>query len=71
MLVRELPKPALVLAVVTERYRVPLMWTFLSHSGNSTTQQRIALMERYLALFNASTAVSANRVGSLFVLTCQ
>lgn len=45
----------LVLAVVTERYRVPLMWTFLNHSGNSTTRQRIALMERYLARFNAST----------------
>lgn len=45
----------LVLAVVTERYRVPLMWTFLDHSGNSTTQQRIALMQRYLARFNAST----------------
>jgi len=36
----------LVLAVVTERYRVPLMWTFLNHSGNSTKQQRIALMQR-------------------------
>lgn len=45
----------LVLAVVTERYRVPLMWTFLEHSGNSTTKQRIALMQRYLALFSAST----------------
>ncbi len=45
----------LVLAVVTERYRVPLMWTFLEHSGNSTTEQRIALMQRYLALFSAST----------------
>lgn len=45
----------LVLAVVTERYRVPLMWTFLGHSGNSTTQQRIALMQRYLKRFNAST----------------
>ena len=25
----------LMLAVVTERYRVPLMWTFLSHSGKA------------------------------------
>ncbi len=31
------------------------MWTFLNHSGNSTTRQRTALMERYLARFNAST----------------
>jgi hypothetical protein len=45
----------LMLAVVTERYRVPLMWTFLDHSGNSTTKQRIALMQRYLALFAASS----------------
>lgn len=45
----------LVLAVITERYRVPLMWTFLDHSGNSTTKQRVALMQRYLALFDAST----------------
>jgi hypothetical protein len=39
----------LVLAVVTARFRVPLMWTLLDHSGNSTTAQRIALMKRYLA----------------------
>jgi hypothetical protein len=45
----------LVLAVVTERFRVPLMWTLLKHSGNSTTAQRIALMKRYLARFDAST----------------
>ena len=46
---------SLMLAVITERYRVPLMWSFLNHSGNSTTQQGIALMQRYLALFNASS----------------
>ncbi|MGY6697793.1 MAG: hypothetical protein ACXIUW_17450 [Roseinatronobacter sp.] len=45
----------LVLAVVTERYRAPLMWTFLDHLGNSTTRQRIALMERFLARFDAAT----------------
>ena len=45
----------LMLAVVTERYRVPLMWAFLGHSGNSTTHQRIALMQRYLSLFKASS----------------
>ena len=37
----------LVLAVVTRRFRVPLMWTLLAHQGNSDTDQRIALMERY------------------------
>ena len=45
----------LVLAVVTVKFRVPLMWTLLPHSGNSTTAQRIALMKRYLAYFDAST----------------
>lgn len=45
----------LVLAVVTARFRVPLMWTLLSHSGNSTTAQRIALMKRYLAHFDPDT----------------
>ena len=46
----------LMLAVVTERYRVPLTWTFLDHPGNSATQQRIAHMQRYVVRFNASTA---------------
>lgn len=45
----------LVLAVVTQRFRVPLMWTLLDHAGNSSTAQRIALMRRYLRLFGASS----------------
>jgi hypothetical protein len=45
----------LVLAVVTRRFRVPLLWTLLDHQGNSSTAQRIALMRRYLALFGASS----------------
>lgn len=45
----------LVLAVVTRRFRVPLMWILLDHAGNSATAQRIALMERYLRLFGASS----------------
>lgn len=45
----------LVLAVITTKFRVPLMWTLLPHSGNSTTAQRIALMKRYLAHCSAST----------------
>ena len=38
----------LVLAVVTRRFRVPLLWTLLDHGGTSDVGQRIALMERYL-----------------------
>jgi len=45
----------LVLAVVTRRFRVPLIWTLLEHGGASETGQRIALMERYLRLFGASS----------------
>jgi hypothetical protein len=50
----------LVLAVVTARFRVPLMWTLLDHSGNSTTAQRIALMKRKSAhpLGNAGLPLS-------------
>ena len=45
----------LVLALATRRFRVPLLWTVLDHSGNSSTDQRIALMHRYLALFGVSS----------------
>jgi DDE family transposase len=45
----------LVLALATRRFRVPLLWTVLDHPGNSSTDQRIALMDRYLALFGVSS----------------
>ena len=45
----------LVLAVVTRRCKVPLMWSFLSHGGNSSTSQRKGLIQRYLRLFGASS----------------
>ena len=45
----------LVLAAVTRRFRVPLMWTLIPGRGNSSTRQRIALMRRYLRLFDLST----------------
>jgi len=45
----------LMLAIVTRRFRVPLLWTFLPHQGNSDTACRIALMRRYLALFDAAS----------------
>lgn len=53
----------LVLAVVTRRFRVPLMWTLLDHRGCSNTEQRIDLMEMYVRLFGASSikAVLADR----------
>lgn len=45
----------LVLAAVTRRFRVPLLWTMIRGRGNSDTSQRIALMQRYLRLFDVST----------------
>ena len=44
----------LVLAIVTRRFRIPVLWTFLDHPGNSDTDQRISLMKRYLALFGTA-----------------
>jgi len=45
----------LVLAVITPRYRVPILWSVLEGRGNSSTAARIALMRRYLALFGAGS----------------
>lgn len=45
----------LVLAVSTKRFRVPLMWTVLDRAGHSNTAERVALMQRYLALFGPDT----------------
>ncbi len=45
----------LVLAAITRRFRVPLIWTLIPGRGNSSTRQRIALMRRYLRLFDVST----------------
>lgn len=41
----------LMLAIVTRRFRVPLLWSVLARPGNSDTAQRIALLQRYPALF--------------------
>jgi hypothetical protein len=40
-----------LLAVVTRRVRIPLMWTMLDKQGSSNTDERIALMRRYLNIF--------------------
>ena len=43
----------LVLAIVTRRLRIPLMWTILDRAGTSNTEERIALLRRYLERFEA------------------
>lgn len=45
----------LVLAAITPRHRVPLMWTALDKRGNSATDERVALLRRYLKVFDVST----------------
>ena len=45
----------LVLAIVTQRLRVPLMWSLPGHGGNSSTARRIELTRRCLRLFEASS----------------
>jgi len=45
----------LVLAVITPRDRVPILWSVLKGRGNSSTAERIALMRRYPALFGAGS----------------
>jgi hypothetical protein len=45
----------LVLAAVTRRFRVPLIWTLIPGRGNSSTRQRIALMRHYIKLFKVSS----------------
>ena len=41
----------LVLAVITRRFRVPLMWSFLAHGGSSDHKLRCALMDRFMRQF--------------------
>ncbi len=45
----------LMLAVITRRMRLPLMWTVLDKAGSSSSAERVALLQRYLALFGASS----------------
>lgn len=45
----------LVLAIRTRHSQVPLMWNVLGHAGNSSCEERIALMARYVALFGAGS----------------
>ena len=42
-----------MLALVTRRFRVPLLWILLDHPGNSDTAQRKELLQRYLDIFGA------------------
>jgi hypothetical protein len=45
----------LVLAVVTRRFRVPILWVCLGHGGCSSVKDRTDLLTRYLKLFGVSS----------------
>lgn len=49
------PVNILMLAIVTRRVRIPLMWTMLDKKGTSNTEERMALMQRYLDIFGAES----------------
>ncbi|MER8785977.1 hypothetical protein NKH60_33235 [Mesorhizobium sp. M1006] len=54
----------LVLAIVTRRFRVPLLFTLLPHQGDSDTGHRIALMRRNLSLFPAASIRGCSPIAS-------
>ena len=45
----------LMLAIVTSRVRIPLMWAMLDKQGASNCAERIALLQRYLDIFGADS----------------
>lgn len=45
------PVNILMLAIATRRWRAPLLWTLLDKKGNSDGAERIALLQRFVALF--------------------
>lgn len=51
----KMPLNLLVLCVVTQRVRIPILWSILDSHGTSTMDQRQTLLERYLKLFGASS----------------
>lgn len=61
--VGEQPVNLLVLAVVCKGCAVPLLWIPLEKAGASDTQERIELLERFVALFGAEAIrfVTADR----------
>ena len=48
----------LVLALVTPKFRIPIMWSHMGNGGNSSTEQRIELMRRYIDEFGVESIQS-------------
>lgn len=45
----------LVLCIVARRVRIPVLWSMLEGCGNSGTQERKALIERYIGIFGLAS----------------
>jgi hypothetical protein len=45
----------LVLCIVARRVRIPLLWSMLEGRGNSSTDERKALIERYIGIFGLAS----------------
>ncbi len=41
----------LMLAIVYRGIAIPILWTLLNKRGNSDTKERIALIQRFIAIF--------------------
>ena len=48
----------LVLALVTRKFKIPLMWSHMGHGGSSSTEQRIELINRFIAKFGVESIQS-------------
>ena len=45
----------LVLCIVARRVRIPVLWSMREGCGNSGTQERNALIERYIGIFGLAS----------------
>ena len=48
----------LFLALVTPKFKIPLMWSHMGHGGSSSTEQRIELINQFIAKFGVESIQS-------------
>ncbi|EXX08395.1 hypothetical protein J871_4128, partial [Acinetobacter baumannii 25750_8] len=48
----------LMLAIVYRGIAIPILWTLLNKRGNSDTKERIALIQRFIAIFGKDRIVN-------------
>ncbi len=54
----------LMLAIVYRGIAIPILWTLLNKRGNSDTKERIALIQRFIAIFGKDRIVNVFSVSS-------